>query len=61
MFPAMISRLGLTQEKGSAREEGTVPLPGNVIVPILWNDFTKSKLQNSRKSSKSKWFNGNLN
>ena len=44
-------RLGLTQEIGSARKEGTIPLPGPVIVPILWNDFTKSKLLTSAKNS----------
>ena len=44
-------RLGLTQEIGSARDEGMVPLPGPAIVPILWNNFTKSKLQSSRKKS----------
>ena len=32
---------------GSASEEGKIPLHGPVIliVSILWNDFTKSKLQ----------------
>ena len=44
-----VSRLGLTQEIGSAHEEGTVILPGPAIVPILWNDFTKSKIQTSWK------------
>ena len=44
-------RLGLTQEMGPAREEGTIPLAGPVIVPTLWNDFTKYKLQTSRKKS----------
>ena len=42
LLPWRITRLGLTQEIGSAREEGSIPLPGPVIVPILWNDFTKS-------------------
>ena len=57
----MVNRLGLTQEIGSAREEGTILLPGPAIVPILWNDFTKSKLKTSRKKSTSKCFNRNLN
>ena len=38
----MLDRLGLTQEIGPAREEGTILLSGPAIVPILWNDFTKS-------------------
>ena len=46
-----VNRLGLTQEIGSAREEGTILLPGPAIVPILWNDFTKSEIQTSRKKS----------
>ena len=37
-----LNRLGLTQEIGTAREEGTVLLPGPAVVLILWNDFTKS-------------------
>ena len=37
-----VCRLGLTQEIGPAREEGTIPLSGPIIVPILWNDFIKS-------------------
>ena len=41
----MGNRLGLTQEIGSVREEGTILLPGPAIGPILWNDFTKSKIQ----------------
>ena len=51
LYGQPVFRLGLTQEIGSAREEGTIPLPGPVIVPILWNDFTKSKLLTSAKSS----------
>ena len=46
-----IIKLGLTQEIGSAREEGTILLPGPALLPILWNDFTKSKIQTSRKKS----------
>ena len=45
----MVDRLGLTLEIRSAREEGTFLLPGHAIVPILWNDFSKSKIQTSRK------------
>ena len=46
-----VTRLGLTQKKGSAREEGMILIPGPVIVLILWNDFTKSKIQTYRKKS----------
>ena len=46
-----VYRLGLTQELGPAREEGTIPLPSPVIVPIFWYDFTKSQLQTYRTSS----------
>ena len=46
-----VTRFGLTQETGSAIEKGTIPLYGTVVVPILWNDFTLSKLQTSRKKS----------
>ena len=46
-----IDRLELTQKKRSAREEGMILLPGPAIVPILWNDFTKSKLHTYRKKS----------
>ena len=44
-----LSRLGLTQEIGSALEEGTFLLPGPAIGPILWNDFTESNIQTSMK------------
>ena len=47
----MVDRLGLTQEIGPVREEGTILLPGHAIVPILWNDLSKSKIQTSRKKS----------
>ena len=46
---AAFNRLGLTQEIGSACEEGTFLLPGQAIGPILWNNFTKSKVQTSMK------------
>ena len=50
-YQPALTRLGLTQEIGSAREEGTILLHGPAIVPILWNDFTKSNIQTSRKKS----------
>ena len=60
-IPLLISSLGLTQEIRPACEEGTILLPGPVIVPILWNDFTIYKIQSSRKKCSSKCVNRNLN
>ena len=39
------------QDVGSAHEEGTILLPGPVIVLIFWNDLKKSRFPISRKSS----------
>ena len=41
LFGSELIRLGLTQEIGSAREEGRILLPGPGIGPILENDYTK--------------------
>ena len=46
---SQVNRLGLTQEIGSAREVGTILLPEPAMVLILWNDFTKSKIQTTMK------------